>query len=242
MLREMSSTYGRSPGGYAWAILEPFGTILMLSFGFSLMLRSPSLGSSFILFYATGYLPFNMFQTLSRVTANALTFSQALLNYPTVLWIDAVAARIFLNLLTDILVAFVLLTSIVLLSGLTITLSFGPIIAAFGSAALLGVGVGLLNGVLFGFFPAWKTIWGIITRPLFLASGVILIFEDLPPFAGNILWWNPLMHITGKMREGFYSIYSPQYISLPLVTLLSLILICYGLMLMRRYQRKLLEL
>lgn len=41
VLREMSSRYGRSPGGYIWAVLEPVGTILILSIAFSFMLRSP---------------------------------------------------------------------------------------------------------------------------------------------------------------------------------------------------------
>ena len=33
MLREMSARYGRSPGGYLWALLEPLGAILILSSG-----------------------------------------------------------------------------------------------------------------------------------------------------------------------------------------------------------------
>ena len=31
MLREMGSTYGRSPGGYLWVIAEPIGVIAVLS-------------------------------------------------------------------------------------------------------------------------------------------------------------------------------------------------------------------
>ena len=61
MLREMSTTYGRSPGGYLWAILEPAGGIAMMSVAFGLVLRSPSLGTNFPIFYATGYLPFMMY-------------------------------------------------------------------------------------------------------------------------------------------------------------------------------------
>ena len=43
VLREMSATYGRSPGGYVWAVVQPIGMILFLSVGFSLLVRSPSL-------------------------------------------------------------------------------------------------------------------------------------------------------------------------------------------------------
>jgi capsular polysaccharide transport system permease protein len=64
MLREMTTKYGRTPGGYVWAILEPVAMIVVLSFGFSLVMRSPSLGNSFIVFYASGFLPFNQYRTL----------------------------------------------------------------------------------------------------------------------------------------------------------------------------------
>ena len=57
MVREMGTTFGRSWGGYFWAIAEPLGGILLLSLAFGLALRTPPLGSSFMLFYATGYIP-----------------------------------------------------------------------------------------------------------------------------------------------------------------------------------------
>ncbi|WP_260008654.1 hypothetical protein [Leisingera sp. M527] len=62
----MSTRYGRTPGGYLWAILEPMAAILFLAIGFSLVIRSPSLGS-FLLFYATGFLPFNLYQSISAL-------------------------------------------------------------------------------------------------------------------------------------------------------------------------------
>ena len=41
MLREMATTYGRSAGGYLWAILDPVLGIALLSVLFSLALRHP---------------------------------------------------------------------------------------------------------------------------------------------------------------------------------------------------------
>ena len=35
VLREMSTRYGRTPGGYLWAILEPLGMIIMNRPGFT---------------------------------------------------------------------------------------------------------------------------------------------------------------------------------------------------------------
>ncbi len=235
ILREMQERYGNSPGGYVWAVVEPVGILLVLSIVFSFMLRSPSLGNSFVLFYATGLLPFVLFNTIAGVTSNALTYSRALLTYPVVIWIDAVAARVILTTLTDLVVGYIIFWAILSFFDIGTILDFQAIMIAYCAAVLLGLGVGLVNAVITGFFPVWQTIWSVLTRPLFLISGVIIIFEDLPGVAQDILVWNPLFHITGTMREGFYPMYNPQYISLNFVFLTALILIAAGTLLMHKF-------
>lgn len=235
MLREMSSQYGRNPGGYIWAVLEPLGMILILSLGFALMLRSPSLGNSFLLFYATGYLPYNLFVKSSRMIMNALNYSRSLLKYPAVSWFDAIAARAALHILTEMLVSYILIAGVLMVIDTRTVLDFGPILASFAMAALLGMGVGLVNCVFAGFVPVWQTVWNIFTRPLFLASGVIWIYSDLPQVAADLLWWNPLVHVTGLARTGYYPTYEPQFISYGFVFGLGLGLTALGLLLMRRF-------
>lgn len=237
----MQARYGNSPGGYVWAVLEPVGQLLVMSILFSFIVRSPSLGNSFILFYATGLLPFSLFNSIANVTTQALNYSRPLLTYPVVMWIDAISARVILTVLTEVIVAYILLFSFMTFYDTGAILDFMPILVAYSGAILLGVGVGLTNTVIIGFFPVWQAFWAILTRPLFLISGVILIMEDLPPVAQDILWWNPLMHITGSMREGFYPMYKPQYISHTFVYLTALILIFAGTLLMRRFHRDFLK-
>ena len=235
ILREMSTRYGRTPGGYIWAVLEPLGMIIVLSFGFSLLLRSPSLGTSFILFYSTGYLPFNLFNSLSTTTSKALTFSKSLLKYPAVTWVDAILARFILNTLTSIMVMYILLFGIMVVVDSNTVIDFVPIIQAVALAMLLGLGIGTLNCFLTGMFPAYQMAWSIATRPLMLASAVIYIYEDLPGAAQNVLWYNPLAHITGLMRTGFFPTYNPGYLSPVYVASIGLISLAAGVMLLRRH-------
>lgn len=238
VLREMASRYGRTPGGYIWAVIEPLGMIIFLSYGFSLLLRSPPLGGSFIVFYATGQLVYTLFLRTNTTTMTALRYSRSLLSYPAVSWIDAVLARLILNVLTELLVAYILLGSIILIFDHRSTLDFAAILTAFSLAILLGFGMGLINCVLISFFPVWRQTWKIITRPLFLASGVIWIYEELPRLAQDILWWNPLVHITGLSREGFFSTYDPQHVSVLFVMTPALIMIAMGLLLIRRFNQR----
>tara|TARA_R110002020_G_scaffold80747_4_gene201227 strand:- start:8770 stop:9717 length:948 start_codon:yes stop_codon:yes gene_type:complete len=241
MLREMSTRYGRTPGGYLWAVLEPLGAILVLSLGFSLMLRSPPLGTSFLLYYATGYTAFNLYQSLSNMVARAVDFSRPLLRYPAVTWVDALTARFLLNSLTGILVSALLLGGILISLDTRVVLDPVPVVEAFLLAMLLGLGVGTLNAVLMGLFPIWEVAWSVATRPLFIASGVLFLYDDMPPTAQKILWYNPLTHVTGLMHEGFFPIYRATHVSFAYVILFGLVTLTLGALLMGRYHREILN-
>ncbi|MDK3074553.1 ABC transporter permease [Sedimentitalea sp. JM2-8] len=241
MLREMSTRYGRTPGGYIWGILEPLAAILFLSVGFSLVLRTPALGTSFLLFYTSGYLPFHLYQSVSNMVAASVRFSKPLLKYPAVTWLDAVLARFLLNGLTGILITAILTAGILTVIDSRTMLDLPPIIEAMSLALLLGLGVGVLNCALSGLYPLWEVIWSILTRPLFLASGIIYLFESLPQLAQDILWYNPLVHIVGLMRTGFYPTYTAAHVSPLYVLSVSLILLTMGLLLMGRYHREILN-
>ena len=235
MLREMSTRYGRSPGGYLWAILEPVGGIAVLALGFSLVMRAPPLGSSFILFFATGMLPFTLYMELDGAVSRSLRFSKALLAYPAVRWIDAILARFLLNVLTKLVITGIVLTGIMLISDTRTILDFGYILTALSMAAALGLAMGVMNCALEGLFPAWDMIWSIVTRPIFLASGVLLLYRDMPTHMQEILWWNPLLHIVGAMRAGFYPMYDSSYVSPTYAFGVALGLLAMGLLLVRRH-------
>ena len=241
ILREMATRYARTPGGYIWAVLEPLAAIIFLSVGFSLVIRTPALGTSFLLFYATGYMPFDLYGTISGPVARAINFSKPLLLFPAVTWVDAVLARFILNSMTSVLVSVILLTGILAVTDTRTTISLPEIIEALSATMLLGLGVGTLNCALMGLFPIWELIWSILTRPLFLASGIFFLYDDMPGLAREILWYNPLIHVIGLARSGFYPTYNPTYVNLPYVIFVSLILLALGLMLMGRYHRNILN-
>lgn len=241
ILREMSTRYGRTPGGFFWSILEPLAAILFLSIGFSLVIRAPALGSSFLLFYASGYMPFDLYQTISLTTSRALDFSRPLLRYPAVSWIDTILARFILNSLSAILVTTLLLGGILIAIDNRTAIDMIPIIQAMSLAMILGLGVGTLNCCLLGLFPLWGIVWSILTRPLFIASGIFFLYDDLSPLAQKILWYNPLIHIVGLMRTGFYPSYTPAYVNIPFVLLTSMTLLTLGLILMGRFHRVILN-
>lgn len=241
MLREMGSTYGDSPGGYVWAVIQPIGMIVILAIGFSLLVKSPSLGTSFVLFYATGFLPYDMYKQMASKIDGALAYSKPMLAYPRVTWLDAIIARFLLNFLTLSMVVCIVASGILLMIETRTIITILPIVQGLMMAALIGLGVGMTNCLLIGLFPVWKTIWKILTRPLFIASGVLFIYEDMPSAVQNILWWNPLLHASGVMRTGFYPTYDAAYVSYGYTYGLALGLIFIGLLFLRAYHGKILQ-
>jgi len=241
MLREMGTTYGRSPGGYLWAVLDPTLAVAVLSVLFSFAFAAPPLGDSFPLFYATAYLPFMLFNDVANKMATSINFSRPLLAYPAVTFLDSMLARFTLHALTHGMVSVIVYVGIIMVFGARAELEIGAIAAGFGMGALLGFGIGSLNCYLMTAFPAWERAWQIATRPLFLVSGLFVPFEAMPDIAKEILWWNPLLHIVGMTRRGFYESYRGDYVSVVFVCLVSLITMTFGLLLLFRHHRHLLE-
>jgi len=240
-IREMHAKFGRSAGGYIWALAEPLGGILLLAVAFSLALRTPPLGTSFMLFYATGVIPFSMFSTMAKGVAGSVSSNRGLLTYPVVTALDAVFAKFLLNFLTVFLIGALLATGIVVFFDLHVNLDLAAVLAAFALAALLGLGTGALNCVLFGFFPTWKNVWGVLTRPLFILSAIFYTYESVPRAFQDVLWWNPLVHVVAIMRAGFYGAYDPAFVSVPYVAGIGLGLFVLGGWLLRRHAAFLIE-
>ena len=241
MLREMNTTYGRSPGGYLWEILQPVAGIAVLSAVFSAGFRSPPIGTNFAIFYATGLLPFTVFITVSGKLAKALNFSKQLLAYPSITYIDAVLGRFILNILTQLLVTYIVLAGILLIYETRTTLELDRVALAYAMAAALSLGVGTMNCFLMSMFPIWQQVWSIFTRPLVIVSGVIFLYESTPAQFREYIWYNPLMHVTGEMRGAFFVSYEASYVSPLYVFLTSLVLFVVGLLFLRRYHRDILN-
>ena len=236
IIREMNTRFGRTWGGYVWAILEPVAMIGLLSLAFSQFIQTPPVGSSFVLFYASGYVPFYFYSEIANTTSSAVVFNKPLMHFPAVTPLDAVLARFFLSVLTLIVVAVVVFIGIGLFDDWPRGINLESVALSLAAAGLLGLGAGTLNCVLFPFFPVWTRIWGVLNRPLFLISGVFFTFESMPGQIRNILWYNPLVHVIGIMRNGIFPSYDANYVSLLFIFGLGLSAFVLGAYLLIRHR------
>lgn len=237
MLREMTSSYGRTPGGYLWAIAEPVLGLAFLVAIFSAGFRSPPLGSNFAIYYATGLFPFMLCMSTIAKVSQSINFSRQLLAYPRVTFVDAILARLLLNCVTMFLVYYILYSVILATMETRTVLQFPVILSAFTMAVVLGLAIGILNAVIMAYYPIWQSVWGITTRPLFLLSGIIFLHDRIPEPYRGWLEWNPLVHIVGQNRAGFYYSYRAEYVDVVFVYVVSLVCGAIGLLFLRRYYR-----
>lgn len=235
IMREMATSYGKSSFGYLWAILDPIGAIAVLSIAFSLAFGAPALGESFPLFYATGYIPFVVYNTMQQNINGSIRENKQLLFYPRVTYLDAIISRAVLVLVTQLLVAVIVFGGIMIVYDVDTNVDLGYIFTALIAACILGLGIGSLNCVIVHIFPGWRNMWGIITRPLFLISCVFYLFDSLPQWAQAVLWFNPLVHIVGLTRTGFYGSYEGDYVTTAYPFLIGGIALLMGLILLRRH-------
>ena len=195
VLRGMGARNSRSAGGYLWAILQPLGTTL---------LHRARLQPDAALAAARHQLhpvlrhrhhPVPALRRDGGPVAGAINANRGLLAYPVVNPLDAVFAQAILAFMTDALVAVGIFAGIAAFTDADIVLDLAPAAGAFLLAALLGLGVGTVNCVLFGFFPTWKNVWSVLSRPLFLMSGILYLYDSVPTALQAILWWNPMLQV-----------------------------------------------
>ena len=228
----MDARFGNKPGGYVWALLDPAAQVLIMTIIFGAIGRTPALGTSFPMFFASGYLAFAFYASMSTYIASAVKANRSLLSYPVVAPIDTVVARFILQFVTSIVVTIVIILIADAESYTAQKFNF-PILAVSAlMGAFLGLGMGLVNVTLFSRYSLYGKVFALINRPLYLISGVFFLPDDMPHPFREVILLNPIAHLIMWFRSGFYSEYRPEGLDRAYVIESSMVLIFVGLVLL----------
>jgi capsular polysaccharide transport system permease protein len=235
VMRDIGSKDSRSQLGFLWQVIDPIATVMILAIVFSLLTKTPRLGTNFPLYYLTGHMAFHIYSgNASRVSA-AVRQSRQLLGFPSVKVLDVLFARFLLNYLINLFVFAVVAIGVIEYYDLRVDVDMIEVSKALAMGAALALGVGTFNSVLFIMFPTYEHFWGMLSRPMTIASGVLILIDDLPEWVFHILWWNPAAHVVAQMRGGFYSYYDIPWVSPLYVFGVSGILFVLGLISLQRF-------
>lgn len=173
VIRETRTRFADAKLGYGWALIEPILHITLLSAAFSLLLHGrPPIGGHFFIFYYTGLIPYLLFVHTSSGMSHAITGNAAVLQLPPVTSFDVIAARGLLEIMTDLIVAAILLAAFGALGVASLPDDlWGPAMALMATAAF-GCGLGCVNAVVTVFVRSWEKTYAQVTRVLYFISGI----------------------------------------------------------------------
>ena len=232
MIRDFRTAYGKTPLALLWAVAEPVIGIFLLTVVFSQISSVPPMGSSYALFYATGYLPFLAVTGVLARTMSAPAHGRSILTHASVTMVDVIGSRALLQSLVTASIAALVYAGVWIFEAPAERPDLAILVAATLLCCVLGACVGLLNAGLTTVFPPWARVWGVIMRPLFLISGVFYPFAIMPPALQDVLWWNPILHLVGLTRYSVYQGYEGGYVSVLFVCAVSLVSAVAGLALL----------
>jgi ABC-type polysaccharide/polyol phosphate export permease/predicted Zn-dependent protease len=242
IIRETRTRFGDSALGYGWALLEPILHILMLSLVFAVLMHGrPPIGTQFFIFYYTGIIPYHLFIHTSSSMTYAVTANGSLLQLPLVGTFDVIVARGLLELVTDLLVAVILLAGFGALGLAVLPNDFAGLAGALAAVWLFGCGCGFINAVINAFFKSWDKIWAQFTRILYFCSGIFYVPGMMPDWIRDILAWNPVLHAVDWFRSSFFVDYQPHWLDRSYLVAVAGLTLLVGLGLERGLRRRLYE-
>jgi capsular polysaccharide transport system permease protein len=172
---------------------------------------------------------------------NAITGNAPLLQLPLVTTFDVILARGVLEVVTDVIVAVLLLVGFAAagLQAMPADLSI-PCIALIITASL-GFGIGFINAVVTVFARSRDRIYAHIVRTLYFCSGIFYVPGMMPEWVRELLGWNPLLHAIDWFRSGFFETYQPHWLDRRYLLLFAISTVLVGLAVHSALRRKLSE-
>jgi capsular polysaccharide transport system permease protein len=116
------------------------------------------------------------------------------------------------------LLLFVLVTpAVAAYEGVLMPQNLNAVIFALVFSWLMGIGLGFVFSGITRAFPPMKTFISYMNFGLRMGSGLFFCIRDLPQAYWPYVSWNPLLHASEMMRDGWYETYTspianPMYI------------------------------
>jgi lipopolysaccharide transport system permease protein len=233
--RDIKVRYKQTAMGAAWAVVQPFVTMLVFTLFFSIFIGVPSDSIPYPVFVYAGLLPWTFFSSSVNNCSGSLVGSSALITkvyFPRmVIPVAAVGAG-----LVDLAVAGAILVGLVFVYGLPPTWSLLMLLPLVLITTVLAIGVGLLISALTVRYRDVRHALPFVLQIWMFASPIIYPQSVVPEKWRWVLMLNPL---TGVI-EGFRSALAGRefdWFALGLAAAISSALLVAGVLVFRRLER-----
>lgn len=236
--KDVGGKYKNSVLGVLWSFLYPLLQIAVYAIVFPLIMRSNM--ENYTVFVCCGLIPWNFFSTaISRSSFTMIENGNILkkVYFPREILPISVVTSEAVNFVisTIIILAFVLGTGM----GLTWYVIFYPVILLI--QYILLIGISLFVSSITVYFRDLQHFIGIALQLLFYATPIVYVTNIIPESYQWILRLNPMTFIIDGYRSIFYYQQQPDFISLGITLLVSLILCVVGYLLFSKLQKRFAE-
>ncbi|HZD52785.1 MAG TPA: ABC transporter permease [Woeseiaceae bacterium] len=234
LLRELSSRFGRSRGGFIWVLFEPVAHLVIpvIIRGFIRQRLSP--GVEFPVFLVYGILPFLLFKAICLQIVTGVNAPQGLLSYRQVQLIDVFIAKALAHFVIQAIVFIIVLIGLGMLDFQVLPprpVEFGGVLVL---TLVLAFGLGLLFAAIASLVPDAVSVIRVMFMPLYFVSGILFPVTSFPEKWERWMAFNPVLHLVELSRITAVDGYEPtKYLNIAYPIGLALVTAMIGLMLYR---------
>jgi capsular polysaccharide transport system permease protein len=242
MLHDIRSRMGgKTFGFFAMGVGWPLSHILLLILVYAGLGRAAPYGDSAALWFATGVVPFMVFNYMSRWIMIGIVVNRSLLSFPVVKATDILFARALVEVLNGGLV--ILIIFIVFWA---LGIDFMPLDVVQASLALLammffGLAWGFVNAIIAAALPLWMTGFFLVQVVLWMTSGILFVPDALPEVARIPLSYMPPLQGVEWMRSAYYEGYGAGILDKTYLIAFTMIILFIGLALERLVRGRILQ-
>jgi ABC-2 type transport system permease protein len=199
--RDIVTRYKRSVLGILWTMLNPLGTMVILSVVFS---RIWSMGGTYSAFVMTNLIAWNLFSQTTTASLNAMLWGSSLFQRIYLPRTSFVVSTIGTGLVNTLL-ALVPLVLILLVDGIPIRATILLLPVSMLLLAAFALGISLIISTFVAFFPDVAEMYPILLLAWMYLTPIIYPEETLANvFGGWLLRLNPLFYVIRIFRLVIY--------------------------------------
>ena len=213
IMRDLKSRAFGSELGFLFTTAWPLSHIIILLILYSFLNRAAPYGDSISLWFATGVIPFQAFAYISRFMVLGVITNRASLLVPVVKMSDILLARLILEIISATIVVLILFIAFWFLDIDFVPMNVPEAFYAMMATALLGIGMGVFNGIVATFAPMWVTGYFLLMIIVWISSGVVTSPDALPESVQLALSYNPAFQCVAWMRSAYYEGYGDHFLS-----------------------------
>lgn len=238
--RDFTERYSGSALGFAWSFIYPLINILiyMIIFGSLMGARLPGTTSiwGYGIYLVAGLVPWTAFA--NTVTRSSTVFLDRK-NIITKIHTDLPALPLYIIITESItfVVAMVIFSIILAITGFSFTVYLLLIPILYLIQQVFAYALGFFLAMFVVFLRDLKEVVTIGFQIWFWFTPIVYVFEILPRFAQQILFFNPMLPVISAYHDLFVFQRMPSFFYLTIVMIVSIILIVVDYMIFKKLER-----